>query len=140
MTTIAADFRALVMVSDSRCTAGEQWFPMTKVHKIGAELIGLAGSVKEGQAWLKWYSGGKRGTKPKGESYVALILRKDGLYEVTADGLEMLIERGFHACGSGGPIAVALMIAGHSAQESVEIACQVDTGSGGEIKTYSLGQ
>ena len=73
MTTIAADFRAGIMVSDSRCTAGEQWFPMTKVHRVGAEIIGLAGNVKESQAWLKWYASGKKGAKPKGESYAALV-------------------------------------------------------------------
>lgn len=139
MTTIAADFRAGVMVSDSRCTAGEQWFPMTKVHRVGAEIIGLAGNVKESQAWLKWYASGKKGAKPKGESYAALVLRKDGLYEATPDGLEMLIERGFHACGSGGPVAVGVMLAGLSAEEAVKIACQVDVGSGGEIKVYKLG-
>jgi len=30
------------------------------------------------------------------------------------------------------------MIAGHSAEEAVSVACQVDTGSGGEIQVHKL--
>jgi len=30
------------------------------------------------------------------------------------------------------------MLAGHDARTAVEIACQVDTGSGGEIQIYRL--
>lgn len=138
MTTIAADARAGVMVSDSRCTGSDQWFPMTKVHRIGDELLGLAGNVKDCNTWLKWYRGGKKGGRPKLENFIAIALRKDGVYEIGADGLDMLIERGFHGVGSGGAIAVGVLIAGHDAKTAVEIACQVDPGSGGGVVTYTL--
>jgi hypothetical protein len=138
MTTIAGDHRAGVMVCDSKCSGGGNWYPMTKVHRVGDELVGMAGHVKDGQAWLKWYRAGKKGPRPKTEEFVALSLRKDGLYEICADGLEQLVERGFHAVGSGGSAAVAVMLAGHDAKRAVEIALQVDTGSGGEIHVHTL--
>ncbi len=136
MTTIAADFSAGVMVSDSRCSAGATWYPMTKVHRVGSELVGIAGAVKDGHRWLKWYSGGKKGPHPKIEDFVALVLRADGLYDVSSDGLELRVERGKHAIGSGGGPALAVMLAGHDAKTAVEIACQVDTGSGGDVIVY----
>ena len=138
MTTIAADLRAGVMVCDSKCSGGGTWYPMTKVHRVGDELVGIAGTVKDGQAWLKWYRAGKRGPRPKTEDFVALILRKGGLYEACSDGLEQLVERGFHGIGSGGPAATAVMLAGLDAKRAVEIALEVDTGSGGEIHVHTL--
>jgi 20S proteasome alpha/beta subunit len=138
MTTIAASAAEGVMVSDSKCTTGPTWFPTTKVFRIGDELVGCAGTVKHWQDFLKWYRGGKRGTRPKGGEYSALILRKDGVYSFDSDGCEMRIERGFHAAGSGEHAAIAVMLAGHTVKEAVEIACQVDPGSGGDVKVYRL--
>jgi ATP-dependent protease HslVU (ClpYQ) peptidase subunit len=139
MTTIFAEAKDGLMVCDSKCTAGDNtWYPMTKVHRVGQELVGIAGNVKEGLAWLKWYQSGKKGTRPKLESFNALILRADGLYEACSDGLEMLVERGFHGVGSGGPCAVAAFMAGADAERAVKIACEVDNGSGGAIHVHRL--
>jgi hypothetical protein len=140
MTTIAASVTEGVMVSDSKYSAGGTWFPGPKVFRLGNELVGCCGTVKHWQDFLKWYRGGKRGTRPKGEDYGALILRADGLYTFDSNGCEIRVERGFHAVGSGEHAAIAVMLAGHSAKEAVEIACQVDTGSGGDVKVYRLGE
>lgn len=139
MTTVFADSRAGLMVCDSKCTSDSVWYPMTKVQRIGGELVGIAGNVKEAQAWLKWYERGSRGARPKAESFSALVLRKDGkLYEVTSDGLDMEVERGYHGIGSGGGYAVAAYMAGADARRAVEIACLVDTNSGGDIVVHHL--
>lgn len=138
MTTIVASVKEGVMVSDSRCTGGETWVPMTKVLRIGDGLFGFAGSINERDKWLKWHRSGRRGARPKLENFVALHLKPDGLYEISADGLEMLIERGFHAVGSGGAAALGAMLAGSEAKKAVEIACQIDTGSGGDICVFNL--
>ena len=138
MTTIFACAKAGVMVTDSKCSGSDGWYPMTKVHRNGAELVGLAGNVKEGHAWLKWYASGKRGARPKLESFVALILRADGVYEACSDGLEMRVERGYHGVGSGGPCAIAAYKAGVDPKRAVEIACEIDNGSGGEVIVHEL--
>lgn len=138
MTTIFADATSGLMVCDSMCSDGGTWFPTTKVYRVGDELIGLAGSVKEALAWLKWYRGGKRGARPKLEEFSALALRPSGVFEVCADGLEILIERGFHGVGSGGPLAIAAFMAGADSERAVHIACAIDAGSRGDVLTYRL--
>ncbi len=138
MTTIAASLADGLMVSDSRCNCGSTWLPATKIYRIGDELIGIAGNVIDEQKWLKWHRAGRRAPRPKMEAFCAIILRKDGLYEADNTGLEMLIERGFHAIGSGGAAAIAVMLAGHGAEEAVRIACLVDIGSGGDLQIHRL--
>lgn len=138
MTTVAADHRSLSMVGDSKCTSGDIWSPMTKVFAHKGELIGISGDVRQATRWLKWYTGPRRGSMPKLLEYEALVLRKDGLFHVTSDGFEMRVEQGFYAIGSGAMAALALMTAGHSTTEAVEIACRVDPGSGGDLQVHKL--
>lgn len=138
MTTILASLKDGVMVCDSKCSSSEIWYPMTKVHRVGRELIGLAGSVKEAIAFLKWYREGKKGVRPKLETFQGLALRPDGLYELGADGLEQLVERGFHGIGSGGGYALAAYMAGADAEKAVRIACSIDNHSGGDVLVHKL--
>lgn len=126
------------MVADSQVTCGEQWYPMTKITRNGDELIGFAGQIRDAKSWLKWYLGGKKGPRPKIENYCALVLRPDGLYDISSDGLELLVERGFHGIGSGGGYAQAAYMAGAKAVQAVKIACDIDIHSGGEIKVEKL--
>jgi hypothetical protein len=139
MTTIFADAAAGVMVCDSRCNGGGVWYPITKVFRVGDELVGIAGSVKDGRTWLKWYQGGKKGPRPKTEDFVALVLRADGLFEHCQDGLELQVERGYHGIGSGGGYALAAHMGGCAdAERAVRIACSIDTGSGGDVVVHTL--
>ena len=139
MTTIVADARVGLMVSDSKCTGGSTWVPMTKIFRVNGDLFGFAGGVNERERWLKWHRNGRKGPRPKMESFEGLLLKPDGtLYELCSDGLEMLIERGFHAVGSGASAALGAMLAGKQAREAVEIALQVDAGSGGDICAFNL--
>lgn len=138
MTTIFADAKRGVMVCESQCTEGGTWFPMTKVHRNGPELVGICGNAKDAFAWVQWYANGKRGARPKMESFGGLILRADGLYCVGEDAFEMPIERGFHAVGSGGPCALAAFMAGADPKRAVEIACEIDAHSGGAVIVHKL--
>jgi hypothetical protein len=138
MTTVFADAANGVMVCDSKCSADGTWYPMTKVHRVGKELVGIAGNVRDGQAWLKWYQAGKKGPRPKLEAFEALILRAEGVYMACPDGLEMLVERGYHGAGSGGSLAVAAHMAGADAERAVHIACSIDSGSGGTVHVHRL--
>ena len=138
MTTVFASAIDGVMVSDSRCTSDSQWFPMTKVHRIGKELVGIAGTIKDASTWLEWYSGGKKGARPKLEGYTAIILRADGVFEVAGDSFEQRIERGFHGIGSGGGYAVAASMAGADPEKAVRIACDIDANSGGDVVVHTL--
>ncbi len=139
MTTIVADARVGLMVSDSKCTGNGSWVPMTKIFRVNGDLFGFAGGVNEREKWLKWHRAGRKGPRPKLESFEGLLLKQDGtLYELCSDGLEMLIERGFHAVGSGGPAALGAMLSGKHAKEAVEIACLIDPHTAGDVCVFNL--
>lgn len=138
MTTIFADAKAGVMVCDSKASVGESWFPCTKVTRVGDELIGFAGTYVEGERWLKWYSTGQKGPRPKIENSCALVLGPDGLKLLESSGNYVGIDRGFHGVGSGGTCAIAAFMAGVDAERAVHIACAIDVGSGGDVIVHRL--
>ena len=128
MTTIAADCRGgqCKLASDSRTTYGGQWFPCTKVVKIEDYMIAFAGSSGDIEQVTQWLRDGRAGKKPKNLECDALIVRNGCLFLLDGNLIETLIERGFHALGSGGDAALGAMMAGASVERAVEIACLVD--------------
>lgn len=138
MTTVAADFRSGVMASDSRCADDTTWVPCTKIHRIGDELVGCAGDMRQIGLWLKWVRGGRKGVMPKLTDFSAVVMRSDGVYDVTDDGHEQLVERGFHAVGSGAHAALAVLLTGGDVSLAVSTACQIDVGSGGDVRVIDF--
>lgn len=139
MTTIVADLRAGVMVSDS-CVSEDfaPWVPGTKVFRVNGDLFGFSGDVNQREKWLKWHRGGRKTPRPKLNDFTGLLLRPDGVFSIHTDGLELHIERGFHAIGSGAAAALGAMLAGADAKKAVEIACQIDNHSRGDICVFEL--
>ena len=133
MTTVAADARTGVMVADTLCSDGEVKSRITKIHRIGGELVGVAGEIVQIDEWLRWYRKGRTGKKPSVPSVQALILSKDGLLHYAGTDATRC-EQGAFAIGTGGKAALAVMLAGHDCRFAVEIACQVDAGSEGPLQ------
>jgi len=138
MTTVAADAVSGVMVSDSKCTYGDTWHPITKIFRIGDALYGCAGDVKEWLQFVRWQRGGRKGPRPKGESHTVVVLDKDGVHELSANGCYLTLERGFHAIGTGAHAAIAAMMCGKGPAQAVDLAMQIDPQSGGAIQTFHL--
>ena len=138
MTTIVADARTGTLVSDSKVTAGSVWFPAKKITRFKGELIGLAGEANLEEAWLNWYTGGRKGKAPNDEDLCILILRKHGLVYFDVGSTEIIVARDFHAIGSGASAALGAMLAGKTAEEAVAIAILVDPQSGGDIQVFNL--
>jgi hypothetical protein len=148
MTTIFADAHAGVMVCDSRVVSDDGvWFPARKVIRCHGELIGVAGDCKDGDEWLDWHKGGRKGKAPKPKTpdeFSALILRSSGLFSVTEGAHEMKIDRGFHGIGSGGACAIAAYLAIKSRGQDpdpktcVLIAAEVDSSTGGRVIVHKL--
>lgn len=126
------------MVSESKVTAGAVWFPARKIVKHKGELIGCAGEAHQEEAWLAWYTGGRKGKPPPDEELSILILRKTGLIYIDTASTEIPVTREFHAIGSGAPAALGALLAGKTAEEAVAIAILVDPQSGGDIQVFNL--
>ena len=138
MTTVAADHRSRIIVSDSKCTSGSVWSPTTKLWRHGRDLIGVAGDMRFARRWLDWYMKGKKGPVPKLEDFEAIVLRDDGVYHIPTSGYEHREEQGFFAIGSGQQAAMAVLKLGLGAEKAVEIACQIDVDSGGDLQILRL--
>ena len=138
MTTIFADAKKGVMESDSMASYGDSWFPITKVYRVGDELVGWAGQYSEGPRWIDWYATGQRGKMPSIGNISVLILGPDGLRIFEPGGLSTPIERGWLAVGSGASAAMGAFRAGADPKKAVEIACEIDSGSGGAVVVHKL--
>jgi hypothetical protein len=141
MTTIAADLKTKTMVSDSRATFEDVgiWLPCKKMFRFDDGIVGISGDYLDEEKWLQWRRGGKKGKFPALSSeFFALFLSRDGLYVLDDKGGQMLVERGFHAVGSGAQSALAALILGHDVETAVRTACLIDSGSGGDVVTMTL--
>lgn len=127
------------MAADTMVSDGDVKSRMTKILRIGDDLVGVAGEIPDIEAWLKWYRGGRRGKGPKLTTFAALVMRADGLAHFTGTQ-EMCVDQGFYAIGSGGKAALALLLAGHSCEEAVDYAVQVDANSSGPLQVETLKQ
>lgn len=139
MTTIAADARKGCMACDSMTSTGDSWWPSTKVYRVPDALIGGAGEAAAVRQFVSWYADGQRSPRPKiADTFCALVLTKEGLFYWASNLVPEPIERGFHAIGSGGNAALGALLAGAAVQKAVQIACEVDTSSGGEVFVHRL--
>lgn len=138
MTTVAADWKRGLMACDSMTSTVDAWWPSTKVYRVDGALIGGAGEASSIRSFVAWYADGQRLPKPKLGNFCALVLNADGLFYWASDLVAEPIERGFHAIGSGGNAALGAMLAGANVQKAVQIACQVDTSSGGDVVLHKL--
>jgi hypothetical protein len=139
MTTIAADARRGLMACDSMTSTADSWWPSTKVHRAAGALIGGAGEAASIRQFVAWYADGQRMPKPKiSDNFCALVMSAEGLFYWASNLVPEPIERGFHAIGSGGNAALGALLAGASVQKAVQIACEIDTSSGGEVVLHKL--
>jgi hypothetical protein len=139
MTTIAANVAEGAMVSDSRLAIeGVCWLPCTKIYRFDDELVGIAGNTVDENKWLAWRRNGK-GRFPKlSDEFNGLSLCREGLFLLDEKGGRTPIERGFHAIGSGGNIAIAAMMLGQTAYQAVGLAKEIDLNTSGDVKVEIL--
>lgn len=122
------------MVSD-----GDVKWSAQKIERIGDSIVGCAGDCPSIERFLQWRRSGCRGRKPKlTNEFAALELDRDGLW-LWDKALEKFPPgRSFHAIGSGAKAALAAIILGCDAKRAVEIACEVDDGSGLPLQIMSV--
>ena len=118
--------------------ASDVWLSVKKIHRHKGDLIGVSGDVEAEMKWLDWLTTGRKGKPPSAAGIEALILRREGLFYLLGSATEHKIERGWHAIGSGGGIAIGAMAHGATAEEAVLLATQHDAQSGGELQIFNL--
>jgi hypothetical protein len=142
MTTILADRRLGVMVSDSSMTDDDRQWAARKVWRVRGGLLGFAGSEPDFDRFKAWYRGGM--AEPAdfdfGESQ-ALVLDASGLYFFDANYTTLKrIDGGREAIGTGGKAAICAYEAlrFQDPARAVRIACKHDSGSRAPVRVYRL--
>jgi hypothetical protein len=139
MTTILADVRMGVMVSDSNLSDGERVSRTRKVWRVRDELIGCAGTFHEIEAFVAWYRGGMQ-DKPRFPSVSALVLTQQGLLHFAGTDMPIHVQNGREAVGTGAMAAMAVFEALKftDPRKAVQIVCKHDAGSRGPVRVYRL--
>ena len=135
MTTIA--YRAGVLVADSLVTAaGMRCGYVRKIAKSSSGWMGgTSGNLQDMAIFNEWIEHDCPNMPPKtdGDCDGFVVAPSGALMLWAGKGILVPMEAEFTAVGSGERYAMAVMEAGLNAKRAVEIACRLDTGSGGEL-------
>lgn len=140
MTTVLADARLGVMVSDSSTSDPDtqlKW-PTQKIFEFDDALFGVCGDSAEIDRWLAWMRSGRKGRRPRFKESSVLELARDGLFVWDNAQHRYSAERDCHAVGGGAMAALAAVECGKTPEEAVEIACRIHHGSEGPLQIRNL--
>lgn len=151
MTTVIVDARAGVIASDNMATTNEgdipiycqKIFPITKGPNKG-DFVGSVGIEGPFYVFLDAYTGGDN-LEPlnagESDAFEAVILKSDGRIFVADHWMRPYeLETAIYGSGSGGGYAMAAMLAGATIEESLLIACAMDSGSNMMNKAAQIGR
>lgn len=128
------------MAGDTRyCDGSLKGKVKTKIYKVNGDIIGYAGNLSEGMAFIDWYKDPAK-ERPDISNTTILVLRHDGVI-LTYEGSYHPLEINDFACysiGSGCEYAMGAMMAGKNPTEAVRIAAQLDINSALPVRTLSL--
>ncbi len=135
MTVIAWDGKTLA--ADRKSTYGNTTRSTTKIHRVGAALVGYSGGASVGNEVIAWFRDGADPQKfpamqrDKDEHVNLLVVYADErIHEYIRTPFPEVVEDKFVAIGSGRDFALAAMHLGQSAAQAVELACRLDANCG----------
>lgn len=149
MTTIAWDGKTLA--TDSFGTRGDTVVSFN-VKKLFLDVgpykaVAFAGTYQDCAPLIDWikseHEGDKNNNEPKIESAFNLVcIDEEGQCFTLHDGtpFNFVREESLWTSGSGQSVALGALHAGAKAVEAVEIATVLDTVSGGDIQSYTVGE
>ena len=142
MTTIAWDGKSLA--ADKRVVICGLQRTTTKIHKVGAALVGCSGSGYQAAEMLAWARAGfKKNTFPESQrddelAVEMLVILPTGIQVYGDTPYAVEYEDKHFAIGSGRDFALAAMFLGKSAQDAVLLAAEFDPGTGSGVDTLTL--
>lgn len=132
MTTIAWDGKILAGDRQTSMFNGDA----TKVHRLpNGDLFGACGHLEDAHAVMAWINNGQDDDKkPKVEDgFHAIIIRNGKLHAFEKKLVMIPYQRPFFAVGSGRDFAMAAMLLGKTAVDSIVIASQLDVDTGNSV-------
>jgi hypothetical protein len=137
MTTVLADARLGVMISDSNASDEDRVWSERKVFRYKGALYGFAGNVEQRIAFMDWIKGGPVPVFTKSD---CLMLSESGVFLYNECTTPQRIERGIEAVGTGGKAAMCAYeaLAFTDPVRAVRIVCKHDSSSRTPVRVYRL--
>jgi len=142
MTVIAWDGKTLA--ADRQGTSGNLIRKVTKIDRMGNNLVAFAGDLVYGHMLMHWMRGGGEPAdwpkQPGEENWCALtVVTRVCILHYCGVHIPAVFPLGVHfADGVGRDFALGAMAAGADARRAVEIASELDTSCGGGVDAYEL--
>lgn len=143
MTVIAFDGKTLA--ADRLVVFGNTKGSVTKVFRVGAHLVGIAGSASLGMEALEWFKGGADPSKypernrESDSGASLLVIRPDRTaWKYESSPYPFQLEGPYCAIGCGDEAALVAMSLGKTAAEAVEIASQHNVFCGNGVDALTL--
>jgi hypothetical protein len=142
MTTILADAKLGLMVSDTNMTDEDRVWHVRKVFRVRGALVATAGPVIQGEAFMEWWrKGAEEPPDFDFDESSALVLDEHGLYFLDDSVLGLTkVVGGREAIGTGGKVALAVYeaMSWKDPVKAVRITCKYDSGSRTPVRVYKL--
>jgi hypothetical protein len=137
MTTVLADARLGVIISDSSISDDNRVWSGRKVFRYKGSLYGFAGDTDEAIQFMAWIKGGK---PPKFAHSDCLVLSESGLTHYNNGTVPQPVDKGIEAIGTGAKAAMCAYeaLAFTDPVLAVKITCKHDSGSRTPVRTYRL--
>lgn len=140
MTTILADFRLGVIVSDSSISDDDRVWTGKKVFRHQGALFAFAGQVSEHVAFMVWLKQGQQGKPPTFSHSCALMMNENGLFMYDDSHVLLPVRTGIEAIGTGDKAAMCAYeaLGWSDPVKAVRIVCKHDNASRPPVKTYRI--
>jgi len=140
VTTILADAKLGVMVSDSCVSDGDRVYRERKVFRVRGELLGFAGDLNQALSFLAWWRAGCVEKPPKFDATACLILGPSGLIAYHESIIPAKVVSGCASIGTGGKAAMCAYeaLGFKNPARAVGIVCRHDEKSRAPVRTYRL--
>lgn len=143
MTVIAWDGKTLA--ADKMCLHGNTRSAVTKIFRVGKELVGISGCFPDGMELLEWFRDGAKASdfpsinRNHDRGAALLVIGVDGRPRKYEVGPIPFYFDGPHAAGGcGDEAALVAMACGRTAREAVELAIRFNSGCGLGVDALEL--
>ena len=143
MTVIAWDGKTLA--ADKQCTNGSTCILVTKIFRVGNDLIGITGNLSVGMEMINWFKDGAlidkfpESNRPEDRGCSLMLVKQNGeVWKYESSPYPYKVEGSFTAFGGGEESALVAMHLGATAEEAVRVTSIYNNGCGLGIDTLEL--
>lgn len=136
MTTIATDGKTIAADSQGTSNGTVTSMNQTKLFRHDGCVYGTSGPSADGLLYRKWVKDGRPDNdKPDlSDRFLSMVINRAGVFEEGSSLQQLKVDAPF-AIGSGRDIAFGALHAGMTPKQAVQIACRLDTCTGGKVRT-----